>query len=97
MARRTKEQWHTLFEEQQQSGLNYTQFCKTKKISPKYFSLRKCQLKRSTVSTAKKSSFIAVKVQPSDQFIVVEHKQTRIKLPEAISINWLAQFVHQLG
>jgi len=45
MTRRTQEQWLSLFEEQKHSGLTQTEFCEGLDISPKYFSLRKSQLK----------------------------------------------------
>ena len=98
MARRTRADWLTLFEEQKSSGLNYTDFAISKDISPKYFSLRRSQLK--TVAqqiSGNKNNFITTKILPAKGFICIKHKQTSIKLPTNISVNWLAQFVQQLG
>jgi hypothetical protein len=44
MVRRTKAQWHELFEAQQSSGQTNAAFCRQHKLNPKYFSLRKQQL-----------------------------------------------------
>lgn len=99
MSRRTQEQWLALFDQQKTSGLNYTDFAKSKGISPKYFSLRRSQLKPTTRQVNNKSgNFVEAKVKPNNvSYILVEHKQSRIKLPSNISVNWLVQFVHQLG
>jgi len=98
MTGRTQEQWLALFDEQQSSGLNNTEFCKTKNISPKYFSLRRSQLKHNTKKAAHLSSaFVAARVRPSSCFIEVEHRHTHLKLPVNLSATWLAQFVLKLG
>lgn len=44
MIRRNKEQWLTLFQQQTESGLSATEFCKQHALCDKYFSLRKKQL-----------------------------------------------------
>ena len=98
MTRRTQKQWLALFDEQQNSGLNNTAFCKTNNISPTYFSLRRSQLK----PKAKKvphlpSAFVVARVQAHVSFIEVEYRHTRLKLPASLSATWLAKFVLELG
>ena len=98
MARRTRADWLKLFEEQKSSGLNYTNFAISKDISPKYFSFKRSQLKSTTQQVSnKKDNFVATKILLPIGFICIEHKQTSIKLPASISVNWLVQFVQQLG
>jgi len=98
MTRRTQEQWLVLFDEQKSSGLNNTEFCKTKNISPKYFSLRRSQLIPKMKKAAHPSSgFVPAYVLPSPCFIEVEHHHTRLKFPAHLSATWLAQFVLELG
>lgn len=98
MTRRTQEQWLALFDEQKSSGLNNTEFCHTKNISPKYFSLRRSQLKPKTKKVEHPSSaFVAARVQASVSFIEVEYRHTHLKLPTSLSATWLAQFVLELG
>jgi len=98
MTRRTQEQWLVLFDEQKSSGLNNTAFCKTKNISPKYFSLRRNQLIPKVKKAAHPSSgFVVAHIRPSSCFIEVEHRHTRLKLPVNLSATWLAQFILELS
>jgi len=98
MARRTQEQWLSLFEEQKHSGLTQTEFCESRDISPKYFSLRKSQLKMThNRVTTKHPAFVATQIQPRLDCIEVMHQRTHLKLPVSLSADWLAQFVQQLG
>ncbi len=98
MSQRSKAKWLALFAEQESSGLNYTEFCKPKGINPKYFSLKRIQLKSVASKDKKKhNNFIAAQITPALGVIQIEHKQTIVKLPSTISANWLAEFVQQLG
>ncbi len=98
MTKRTQEQWLALFDEQQSSGLNNTEFCKTKNINPKYFSHRRSQLKpKAKKASHLSSAFVTARVQASVSFIEVEYRHTRLKLPASLSPTWLAQFVLELG
>ena len=45
MAKRTHAEWITLFTQQHTSGLSAAAFCRQHKLCPKYFSLRKKQLR----------------------------------------------------
>ncbi len=45
MIKRSTEDWLSLFKQQESSGLSQAQFCKEHTMCPKYFSLRKKQLK----------------------------------------------------
>lgn len=98
MTIRTQEQWQTLFKEQKHSGLTQTKFCERHDISPKYFSLRKSQLKtKGNRVTTKPSAFVAAQIQPRLDCIEVVHQRTHFKLPANLSADWLAQFVLALG
>ena len=59
MIRRNKEQWLSLFQQQTESGLSATDFCKQQELCDKYFSLRKKQLLA--------GYFIPVVVKPQKQ------------------------------
>ena len=52
MIRRNPAEWRQLIEEHAHSKLTATEFCKIKGIDPKYFSLRKSQLKKNTAGSA---------------------------------------------
>lgn len=98
MTRRTQEEWQVLVEAQKHSGLTQTKFCEQHDINPKYFSLRKSQLKTTgNIVTTKPSAFVAARIQPRMDCIEVVHQRTHLKLPASLSADWLAQFVQQLG
>jgi len=98
MTRRTQEQWRALFKEQKHSSLTQTKFCERHDISPKYFSLRKSQLKtKGNMDAAKPSAFVSAQIQPRLDCIEVVHQRTHLKLPANLSADWLAQFVLALG
>jgi len=98
MTQRTQEQWLALIKEQKLSGLTQTKFCEDKGISPKYFSLRRSQLKTGqSMVRSKPPAFVAAKIQPRFDGIEVVHQRTHLKLPANLSADWLAQFVLKLG
>jgi len=97
MTRRTQQQWQALIEEQSLSGLTQTKFCEDKGISPKYFSLRRSQLKTGRNLVASKPlAFVAAQIQPRFDGIEVAHQRTHLKFPVSVSADWLAQFVLKL-
>ena len=57
--RRTRAEWHSLIDEQKNSGLTQTKFCKDKNINPKYFSIQKSKLRKPFTASA--SPFVKVK------------------------------------
>jgi len=98
MTRRTQEQWQALVEAQKHSGLTQTKFCEQHDINPKYFSLRRSQLKEvQSLITTKPPAFVAAQIQPRLDCIEVVHQRTHLKLPATLSADWLAQFVLKLG
>jgi len=98
MTIRTQEQWHALVEAQKHSGLTQAKFCEQHDINPKYFSLRKSQLKTTgNIVTTKPSAFVAAQIQPRLDCIEVVYQRTHLKIPMNLSADWLAQFVQQLG
>ena len=56
MAKRSKSEWRTLFEEHDASGLSAAAFCRERGVDAKYFSVRKRQL-----TAGSPDSFIQVK------------------------------------
>ena len=56
MAKRSKSEWHSLFEEHDASGLSAAAFCRERGVDAKYFSVRKRQLTANSLT-----SFVEVK------------------------------------
>ena len=96
MTRRSKQDWQDLVEEQAGSGLSAADFCRNKSLNAKYFSLRKSQLSKQSLS-----AFVPVKLSqpsvPSDDCIRIDYQQTLLILPICVSPTWVSDFVKQLS
>jgi hypothetical protein len=99
MKTRTREQWLTLFEEHKASGLNATEFCKQKSLSPKYFSLRRKQLLRTEIEPAfvRASAPRKLKRSTSENAISLDGSFGTLSLPSSTSPEWLASFINALS
>lgn len=100
MARqRSHAQWRELFREQAASGLNALAFCRTRGVSPTYFSLRKRQLSSGgTSDDAVASAFAPVTLQRSIETSAVEIRlgTLSLRVPMAVSPRWLVEVLHGL-
>ncbi len=93
MTRRTRSEWLQLIEEHKNSSLSATDFCKSKGIDPKYFSLKKANLK----STDEYSPFIeALSPISTGPELSLSWAGADINLPADTSPIWLAQFMREL-
>jgi len=94
MSRRTKEDWQKLIAEQANSGLSATVFCRNKGINTTYFSLRKSQLSKTSLS-----AFVPVRLStPSaPEVIRIDYQGTSVVLPISFSPVWIAECVKQLS
>jgi len=101
MTKRTAEQWQTLFQAQQRSGLSAAAFCKANSLCPKYFSLRRRQLNVATVKSKPVSGFVKVQspslIPSNTDAIVLQGQFGRVSLPVHISSQWLAALLRDLG
>jgi len=90
MAKRSKSEWYSLFEEHDASGLSAAEFCRQRSIDAKYFSLRKRQL-----TADSPASFIQVKPvvsRPADPVSEVTLRIIDITIP----LDCLAETVNGL-
>ncbi len=74
---RSRAQWLELIEQQKQSGLKASEFCRQKELNPQYFSKRKRQLGLHSEPARQPNSFI--KVQTPNK-ISAPSEQSRISL-----------------
>jgi len=63
MNKRSPTEWHTLFEEHIASGLSTAAFCQKQGLCPKYFSLRRKQLRGFALDTAQKPVLAGIKTK----------------------------------
>lgn len=100
MARRSKEDWVKLIEQQTASQYTIADFCKHHELGQSYFYKIKNELKKSTGSIKKAAFLKASKpIVNSDQshLIKIEHQKIRISLPVTISSVWVAEFIKALA
>jgi hypothetical protein len=96
MIKRNESQWWELFEAHERSGLSAAAFCRKKKLSPNYFSLRRRQL---SWAAAKPKAFVAARLSslPSPTVIEVQAGLVRLRLPGSVTADWLAALVRGLS
>lgn len=94
MARLTQTQWRALIDEQAQSGQSAVAFCAARGVDSKYFSLRKNQLAK----MSDENRFVAITTKPLDnQSIQLHVGVTQLRIPAAVSPQWLADLVKALA
>ena len=99
MQRRTQQEWLSLFQQHEQSGLTAAEFCREHQLNAKYFSKRKWDLNWKTKSSESANAFVQVKraeVSPSPASIQLTLGQTQLQLPQTIDPNWVAMLIKAL-
>lgn len=100
MARRAKEDWIRLIEQQAASQYTVAGFCKHHELGQSYFYKIKNELLKSTGSI-EKAAFLKVSKpivnSNQSQSIKIEHHQIRISLPVTISSLWETEFIKALA
>jgi len=99
MTRRTKEQWLSLFELHEQSGLSAAAFCRQHALNPKYFGLRRKQLQTAESSH---NSVPFVRVASSNPLdarptLMLRGGFGELSLPGSVSPEWLASLLKHLS
>ena len=92
MKRRTPSDWKRLIEDQAASGLSAVAFCHEHNLNPKYFSLRKSQLKSESSHFVKAS----IASQPVGE-ITLKCLGVTMALPANTSPQWIAQLLRELS
>lgn len=99
MQRCTQGEWHALFQAQQASDQNMTEFCQVHGVCPKYFSLRRRQLLGDAMPAAAVSPFVPVAApRPVDAMALEAQlgESLQLRIPPSVSPQWLAALLHAL-
>ena len=95
MARKSREDWAQIIEEQKQSGQSIKSYCEEKCINPTYFSTRKNQLKND--GTEKPSNaFITLKhsnVEANNSSLKLNIANSQLHFTALPPIHWLSQLI----
>lgn len=98
MAKRTQTEWLALIQDFESSGLQQTVFCRQHGINPKYFSQRKCQLKKVIdpmpfVAARREAPKTATPVAKA--MINLSYRGAKVTIADG-SAQWLAQLLNGL-
>jgi hypothetical protein len=100
---RSQTQWIALINQQQESGLTASQFCRQHDLNPQYFSKRKRQLSLKAASSSDAPLFIKLK-QPSrptpgasESRIMLSYQGIQLQLSTDVEPQWLAHLMSALS
>lgn len=93
MKRRSQEEWQRLIQQQLDSGLKASQFCKEHGLCEKYFSTVKYKLKKKTLSP---KIFQRVDVFPTLPGIQLQIGALTMTVPVGVDSKWLADLAKHL-
>jgi hypothetical protein len=93
MKRRTHAQWLSLIQEFEQSGLTQSKFCAQHNLNPKYFSLRRAELKAQEGPSAFVQA-VSADTQNGER-VTIEYGKVEIHLP-ASATHAIAHLVKAL-
>ena len=101
MIRRTQSEWHSLIQQQSESGLIATEFCRLNKICPKYFSKQKNNLKNLTATPKSAKPFVKIQrpvrtTPATSENIQLKYHQVMMRLPTNTEPDWLASLLKSL-
>jgi putative transposase len=92
MARRSSQEWQTIIEQQEASGLSVMDFCVQQHINKKYFYARRHTLRKQV------ASFVKVSKAPMDSATMsLQVRDTSLTLPLNCEPLWLAQLLRALS
>jgi hypothetical protein len=97
MARRSFQEWHTIIEQQEASGLSITEFCAQQQINQKYFYAKRDTLRKKKQGKPT-ASFVKVSKAPTvNTAILLQVNDARLTLPLNCEPLWLAQLLKALS
>jgi hypothetical protein len=95
MPRKTKADWARLIEAQIGSGLSAAEFCRRKRLDPRYFSLRKRRYRQLDVEPA---PFVEARVLPKAMLpIKLRWRELELVLPPDCDASWLSSLMQGLS
>ena len=109
MAKKTPEQWKTIFEDQEHSGLSIPEYCRQHQINATTFYNRRAKLafnrQRPTATPveAKQASTGFIQIKPAitleqpQALITLNTHQAQLQLPTSVSPQWVGQVLRELN
>ena len=93
MKRRSREEWQQLIQQQQESGLKASEFCKQHGLCEKYFSTVKYKLKK---QSPEQSPFQSIGIVTSSANIELRLGALTMSIPSGVDAKWLAELATKL-
>jgi len=97
MARRTREQWLKLFEEQAASGLTATEFCRRNEICLGYFFQRRRSLGWRGVGDTSRGFVELKSAEAAAGLLDLRYGEATLSLPSTVSPRWVASLMRGLS
>jgi len=98
MAHRTKTQWLTLLDEQDNSGKTIVDFCSKRGISHRYFRVVKSKLKKERIQ---RSQFVAIDTRSSTSHplssVSIRYQQVQLEVAISADPTWIANLIKGLA
>jgi len=100
--RRSHDEWLSLIQKQQDSGLNAAQFCRQHKLEHKYFCKRKRDLSAHHQPVIEANKFIKIQssanaVADKYRYLILHHQHAELHIPSTTDVTWLAQLMQALS
>jgi putative transposase len=97
MARRSSQEWQTIINQQEASGLSVMDFCEQQQINKKYFYARRHALFKK-FQCKPTTSFVKVSKTPMDSATMsLQVRDARLTLPLNCEPLWLAQLLKAIS
>ncbi len=104
MRKKTLKKWQAIIQQQTNSGLSVSRFCKTNRMSITCFYKYKKELNKSANPEAEDSvannSFVKIqppKISNSGDMIKIQYQQSTLCLPTTLAPDWIANLLKALA
>ncbi|MCP4274065.1 MAG: hypothetical protein GY781_19255 [Gammaproteobacteria bacterium] len=104
MRKKTLKKWQAIIQQQSNSGLPVSRFCKTNRLSITCFYKYKKELSKSANSGSAEpvanNSFVKIqppKISNSGERIKIQHQQSILSLPTTLEPDWIANLLKALA
>lgn len=100
--RRNPSQWQALVEQQIESGLTVTEFCRQHELSFNYFCKRKRAIQKAPKLEQQLNQFIKLQskaetIPVTETGLIIHYHETQLHLATEIDPNWVAQLLQALS
>lgn len=97
MALYTREQWQSLIEQYESSGLSQAEFCKRHNLNPKYFSLKRSKLRPKDQPSSPFIRAARISEPRLNSGIELQFGAVKLKLSDSVTSAYLVDLIRALA